>query len=90
VAQTTLIDSGNPLYGEARLARAFLFVSGPDSDEKRERIRARVLAFGFFVIGWGLAYWFWPNDFDSSGAILYALASGLIGVAATVLAGILW
>jgi hypothetical protein len=75
---------------EARLARAFLFVSGPDDDKKHERTGVRVLAFGYFVIGWGLAYWFWPDDLGSSGAILHALASGLIGVAATVLAGILW
>ena len=67
-----------------------LILSEVDSDEKHERTRARVLAIGYFAIGWGLAYWFWPDNLGAAGAILHALASGLIGVAASILAGILW
>lgn len=65
-------------------------MSEPDNDEKHEPTSARALAFGYFAIGWGLAYWFWPADLTSSGAGLHALASGLIGITGTVLAGILW
>ena len=67
-----------------------IILSETENDEKHELTRARALALGYFAIGWGLACWFWPADLGSSGAILHALASGVIGVAATVLAGMLW
>jgi hypothetical protein len=65
-------------------------LSESDNDEKHDRTRARALAFGYFAIGWGLTYWFWPADLGSSGVILHALAAGLMGVAGTMLAGLLW
>ena len=61
-----------------------------DNREKRERTRSRTLAFGYCVIGWGLAYWFWPAELGSPGAVLHVVASGLMGIAGTLLAGLLW
>jgi hypothetical protein len=61
-----------------------------DNDEKHERTRARALAFGYFAIGWGLAYWFWPGDLGAPGAVLHVMASSLMGIAGTVLAVLLW
>ena len=65
-------------------------MSESDDSEKHERTRDRALAFGYFVIGWGLAYWFWPVDLGSPGAILHVMAAGLAGIAGTMLAGLLW
>jgi hypothetical protein len=63
---------------------------GHHEDEERERTAARVISLGFLAIGFGLAFWFWPEHLSAPGAWANALASALIAIASMAVALMIW
>ena len=65
-------------------------VLNPGNNEKYDSAPLRVVAAALFVIGFGMAYWFWPADMDSSGAAFYALGAVMVAIASGVVSVLLW